>query len=477
MARHLPLLVVFVPLLVATSCPASSPPVAVRSPVSADARPPAPRAPTSDVIAPSTGAPAKAPARERAWSAPVDLDPRDGYATFPVVAMDASGNAIVAWHHEADRNTVHVRRFDSASARWDATHTFASPKRHSQSPRVAMTRAGAAVLVWTEYDRKTAALQAARYAPKTGWEERVALAPWHAGFVSSANVAMDERGDIIAVWELERGAKSSVHSNRFDHAAGAWTGHEPREQNRFSNRYPSVAFGEQGDAMVAWVHYGKSVVIHHARFDATARAWQATPVQLADALEAYDPVVTMGPRGAAWITWTSYRGTKDWVFVSAWDPDAARWELPVQLSGGLEGERAGHVVRDDGGGLVAVWGQPAKREYHVGWRTFDGASRAWSKPAQIHAKSVRGGDPIGIARDDAGNVLVAWMRRHDGRVDLLVSRLDRSSGVWSMPELMDAEESAEPKWANIAASGDGTAVVVWTELKEKGARLFARRFE
>lgn len=405
---------------------------------------------------------------------------------FPQLAMDANGNAIVAWYQDGEgRSTVHVRRFDSARTRWDSLQTFGAPERDGHETQVAMTRGGAAVLVWTELDGGKSSLHAARYAPTRGWGDRAELVPSQTASVYSPSVAIAERGDIVAVWEAESGAQSSVHSNRFDAASGAWSGPEPREQNRFSNHFPSVAVDDLGNAIVAWTHHRKSgVVIHVARFDAAAGTWQDMPPVADRRWRTSAPVVTMGPRGAAWITWHSRRpsntpvfvNTWERVFVDAWNPGAARWERAMQLGSDSNGVRQGKLLRDDAA-LVSVWAQAVDQQHHLFWRALDADSGAWSEPAAIDTESTGSNYNIDLASDGAGNVMVVWERHAEGRSDLFVSRLDHDAGRWSTPTLLDTEGAAQAEWAAIAAAVDGTAIVVWTEAGDHRRTLHTRRFE
>jgi hypothetical protein len=477
--RHLVSLALASVLLcgVAIGCPSSSLPVPARAPEAAKPNNAAPREPAPGASEMAASEPSTVP-RDRRWSAPVDLDAREGTAEFPKIAMDANGNALVAWYREGKGySTVHARRFDSTSARWDSLQTFSTPDRNGQEPQVAMTRAGAAVLLWAEYDDGNGAARVARYAPKTGWGDREELTPWQPGAVYSPAVALSARGDIVAVWELESGEQNSVHSNRFDAASGAWSGPEPREQNRFANHIPSVAIDDFGNAIVAWTHHRKpKVVIHVARFDATAGTWQTLPAVSDRTWKPYRPVVTMGSNGAAWITWRSRRDFRDRMFVTAWNAGAARWDRTMLLGGDIDGVRQGQLLHDDAA-LVAVWAQAADHEQHLFWRELDADSRAWSEPAAIDTKSTGINHGIEFASDGAGNVQVVWERHQDGRSDLFASRLDHGAGRWSTPTMLDTDEKAQAEWAAIAAAADGTAIVVWTEKGDRGSQLFARRFE
>jgi len=131
-------------------------------------------------------------------------------------------------------------------------------------------------------------------------------------------------------------------------------------------------------------------------------------------------------------------------------------------------DRCGSRRPEDG----AAWTRCLQRW----WRTFDDATRTWSDGAAIHPESTGISYGIGLAGDPAGNAFVVWGRHVGARSDMFISRLERSSGSWSAPLTLDTDEAATPRSARIATGDDGTALVVWSEEKDRHSRVLARRF-
>ena len=145
------------------------------------------------------------------WSTPIVFnDVSVGRASSPRVAMDAAGNAIVVWLQDTPgARRVTARRCPPAGlAGCSAPVPVGSLAGFADRPRLAMTPAGDAVVVWQQGE-----LRAAWFSAASGlWDATPALI---AAQASGAEVALDRHGRATVAWSaFDAAGKSNIYASR-----------------------------------------------------------------------------------------------------------------------------------------------------------------------------------------------------------------------------------------------------------------------
>lgn len=197
--------------------------------------------------------------------APVLLEEEDDLeAKYPDLAFDSAGNAVVVWSAGLD-STVGQRDGESIWARvyrpacgWDAP-VLLGRGTFAHHPRVAMGRAGQAVVVWraSQVEQRQSGAPAdvwhAELDVSRGWTAAVMLASDAVGEVDMPVVTMDGDGNALVVWSQSTGLNGSIWAARRDRTTG-WR--EPQKLY-VSEDYeppwnPAVQFAGNGDATITW---------------------------------------------------------------------------------------------------------------------------------------------------------------------------------------------------------------------------------
>jgi hypothetical protein len=267
------------------------------------------------------------------WGTPAEIDyEAGGHAFLPQVDMDDEGNAVAIWYqHDGNRYAIFSSRLDvvqgiwgnaesvenmpaggsfhpsidgapngTVMAVWKQTdglkdsvwanmydpeaRSWETPtlienynEDHAQYPVVAMNGDGDAVVSWYMYDGSRYSIYANVYDGASGsWGNAGLVEDMDNGDSFSPKVAIDGNGDIIAVWTFDDGASSGIYANRYDAAAGTWTGVvtlDPGDADYVE--MPHVAMDADGNAVVVWQQGGTSYHIRTSRYDVLTRTWGA----------------------------------------------------------------------------------------------------------------------------------------------------------------------------------------------------------
>ncbi len=151
------------------------------------------------------------------WSAPVQIHstaPNNAFS--PHIAMDAVGNAVVAWENKFGSDStgnIWASRYRVSSDSWDTPTLIESVSGDVRNHRVAINK-GAVAVIWQQKNATGWDIWA-NYATAGGdWgtAQRVEDANGDAG---NPDITMDQKGNAIAVWEQYDGSVYSVYSSRY----------------------------------------------------------------------------------------------------------------------------------------------------------------------------------------------------------------------------------------------------------------------
>ena len=296
------------------------------------------------------------------------------------LAIDAAGDGLVACdQYDESTKTVTVVAFQrtGVSGVWRAPITL-SPAAYDQSDfALASNAAGQAVLAWTSVDHY-GDLPVARAVLRRAngvWE-----APQNLGYAgsiyTSPSAAVDAQGDALVVWTQGPDAQvngtvtgqSSVYAE-FRPVGAAWGPAVVLSQRGIDGRHASVAMNRRGDALAVWGERddsGQDVLVSSFR-RAGASAWTpSSRIPITDPDVALPPYAFGDPPSFSFVlddagdaTLVAPRANGDVEAVSL-PAGATGWEGPVVL-GDAGSNVAGYCVHprialDGAGSAVVVWG-------------------------------------------------------------------------------------------------------------------------
>ncbi|MDP1831738.1 MAG: hypothetical protein Q8K67_06745 [Geothrix sp.] len=199
------------------------------------------------------------------WSTPVKIS-ADADSVLPIrVAADANGNAIAVWQQNVgNRPTVFATQLDAISKAWSAPFMLNDGTKSAYEPQVAADDNGNTMVVWNEGDAGGASLGvlANRFVAATGtWSGPMAVQPPTAPRGAAPQVAVDAKGNAIAVWRqhvVGNGSRYEVWGAHFSTATGVWAPPVNFMSNAAayvltgSGHQPKISANADGGAVVVW---------------------------------------------------------------------------------------------------------------------------------------------------------------------------------------------------------------------------------
>ncbi len=284
------------------------------------------------------------------WLAPQTVATPGGEE--PQIASDASGDVIVVSTRQAPGHSSGIQAvLRPAGGTFSPAQVISAPGNDFY-PRLAMNARGDALVAW-ERDTARGCLVEAAFGPANGrWSRPRVLSDTHVGCPANQQVAIDARGDGVVAWVTLRGRTQFVESAGRS-ASGRWTTRVLAKAPHIDETV-GVRMDARGDVMVVWheeaLNGGRSAI--WARIRPAGRGWGTA--RTISRTHGGPPSLAIDARGDALITWQDKRGIE-----AAARPAGGSWQKPDTVSAH---ERSGPGVGDDGlaaldarGDALATW--------------------------------------------------------------------------------------------------------------------------
>lgn len=279
-------------------------------------------------------------------------------------------------------------------------------------------------------------------------------------------VAMNSAGETAVAWESRSALQIAIKNG----AEGSW--HKSR-------RFPAgggggqVAIDRKGDVIAVWEHWEGESLSLLSSFRPAGGSWQA-PVPLSGNLGEGQAEwkLVMNPRGDAAVTWIqSHEEPFFESFINAYSAFArvmpagsGEWGQAVELSA------TGYVTDSDialdrRGDVLAAWREsvrpgPATVQAAFGSASVSGGG--WQAPMTLSAGGADIGEEVQAAMGAKGDAAVAWTT--PSRCGPVVGTILPAGGGWSVPEEISpsGECAVQPK---LAVDGHGHVLAIWDGIK------------
>jgi hypothetical protein len=210
------------------------------------------------------------------WSAPAMLSDGVNSAHCLRVALNASGQGLVAWVQErGDGSSIATPPADiwvrtvSTAAAWGAATLVNRSAGQVNTVYVygqiglSVNAKGAAAVLWSQrlLPSLPMVVDAAMYSPAQGWQDAVSIALATKEDCHEPAVALDDAGNAIAVWQQQTDYGSYGASNRYVAGVGWSTAGHFVDSKLGDTLSPSLAMDAAGNATVVWYRWSGTNVI------------------------------------------------------------------------------------------------------------------------------------------------------------------------------------------------------------------------
>jgi hypothetical protein len=365
------------------------------------------------------------------------LAPEDVPLSASDLAFDAQGNAVaVGVGADSGGHPAIVAMTRPFGGQWsDPVPVSGSGDSDAAAPHVAVNARGDAVAVWSA-DNVAAVNGVVEVASRPAggeWSDPIVVSDG-AIFDHEQEVAIDAQGNATAIWAEIPGAVGFVVRAANRPSGGNWS--EPVDLGGGTlHSSPRLAVDTQGDVTAVWLGEraasgGGFVNVVQSKSLPSGGAWSADAVELSsDEGAAQAPQLAADSTGNAVAVWV-WHGSGGYVAQATRRVAGGDWSAPVDLGTGGDAD-APQVAVDPQGNATAIWASPA-----ASGSVVRSSSSTLGGPwgSVINLATSNDDDNVGfpwVAADPQGNVTAVWARHNSNNVTAQATRRVAGSANWS----------------------------------------------
>jgi len=411
--------------------------------------------------------------RDGQWQAAELIESDNNDASHPQIAIDSAGNALAVWQQSNGTATdIWANRFTPAGG-WGTAGVIDNGMDDASRPQIAVDSAGNALAVWYQSDGTVTDIWANRFTPADGWlgAEMIDSAP---GNAISAQIAFDNAGNALAVWYQDDGTQDSIWANRFT-PTGGWdsTNAVMIGAGLGNARSAQIAIDDSGNALAVWEESdGTRFNIRANRFTPTGGWGTAELIETDDLAGAFGARIAIDNAGNALAVWFQDDSTQFNIWANRFTP-ADGWGSAEMIEADTGDAEVPQIAFDNNGNALAVWEQDDGTRYNIRANRFT-PTDGWGVAELIETDNAGDATAAQIVIDNSGNALAVWKQRDGTRSNIWANRF---TGSWGSAELIETDDSGGADVAQIAIDSTGNAVAVWRQADGTRNNIWANRFE
>ncbi|MGP8321957.1 MAG: FlgD immunoglobulin-like domain containing protein [Methanosarcinaceae archaeon] len=363
----------------------------------------------------------------------INDDTGDADQGMPEIAMNKYGYTVICWmdYRAGSSVDIYAQLFDKTG--FTIKKNFRvndNPGTSGNNPDVAMDNLGNFVIVWEDYRNGESDIFSQRFQANgdpVGVNIKVNDdAPDNDNLYPK--VAVDGDGNFVVVWEDQRASPRSIYAQRFNNAgARVGSNFKVNDIDGFSNGSPVIDMNESGIFVIAWTHWLASLKsqIYAQRFsgDGTFSGSNFAVSNYPDDLVmAYSPTIAVKENGDFIVGWTKedYVTLDHTIFERIFNRQGTPISGQFELTDGNEGFPAAFVNPD--GSYGVLWEDT--REWGISAQIINANGGLIGSSFKIHDLYFPNSQPC-IAIDNRTISVIAWQDNgaDDGGLNIYATAL------------------------------------------------------
>jgi len=388
---------------------------------------------------------------------------------WPQVTLDNNGNALVVWvQKEGARTNIQATRFNGSG--WGTAELIETDHEgDSLWPQIALDNRGNALAVWAQSDGARTNIRANRF-NGSDWGNAKLIETDNKGDALWPQIALDNRGNALAVWAQNDGVHTNIWANRFN--GSDWGTAELLEtDNAGSALWPQIRFDDTGNALAVWIQSdGSRTSVWANRFNGSQ--WGTAELLESDnAGDVLWPQVAFDRRGNALAVWAQNDGTRYHIWANRFN--GTDWGTAELIeTDNAEDAFKPQIAFDNNGNALALWGQYDGARTNIWANRFNGTD--WGTAELIETDDAGNAFGPQLAFDDTGSAFVVWVQNDGARYNIRANRFDGSN--WGTAELIETDDRGDAFKPQIALDNNGNALAVWKQYNGVRENIRANHF-
>ncbi|MFK7888897.1 MAG: LamG-like jellyroll fold domain-containing protein, partial [Gammaproteobacteria bacterium] len=302
------------------------------------------------------------------------------------------------------------------------------------------------------------------------------------------NIAMDAGGNYVVVWTDNNSNSGDIYLQRYD-ASGVAQGSNVRVNATTANiqSEAQVAMDDNGNFVVVWQSVGQDgsgAGVYAQRYDAGGVAqgseFRVNTVTLGNQSL---PSVSMASDGSFAVSWTDDRSGNGDVYVQRFDASGVAQGSEIVVNSTTTNTQAySSIAMDASGNMVVLWESDQSGDSDIFAQRYNASGVAQGSEFQVNTHTLSAQWNSVVAMADNGSFVVVWESEAQdaGGSAGIYAQLYNASGVAQGSEFRVNEVSSTNQTVpHVAMDASGRFIVTWKSDLQDGSDsgVYARLFD
>lgn len=416
---------------------------------------------------------------ESGWGIAEKIEMEDlGDTSEPMLVVDHRGNVTAVWFQwDGVQNKQWANRY-TVSRGWGKAEKIQLEARGSVGVSSLVVDAkGNVMAVWMQSDGTRDNQWANHYSLGMGWGKARKIETDNLGSVSKASVVIDDFGNVTAVWQQSDGTRNNQWANRYAVKGGWGKAQKIETENQGSVEPPVLAIDPKGNVMALWSQWDGVRSNQWGNRYLVGSGWgKAEKVENEDFGNVDKPVLVVDLSGNVTAVWPQWNGKRSDQWSNRYTVGSG-WGQAKKL--GREG--LGHVNNpvltvDTTGNVMAVWRQWNGSRNNL-WSNRYRVGTGWGSAEKLeYETSGNSSGDIVLAVDSTGDISAVWTQSDGKRDNQWANRYTVGVG-WGTAQKIESEDLGNASDPTLVVDHSGNVTIVWSQSDGQRSNQWANRFE
>lgn len=426
-----------------------------------------------------------------------------GNQSDPDVSADNNGNIFIVWEDQRNINfDIYSQNLSEiGDQEWAVDFRVNSPSgfKDQWAPILAMDASGDAIIAWLDNryigDNSPRGDIFGQKINKNGdllWMNEVKINSNEGSLASGIpSLAVDNNGNMVIVWVDYGSGTGDLFAQKLDENGNKLWTKDIRVNMDFGSGTqdsPAVSMDVDGNAIVVWRYWGDNKRdIYAQKLDLNgAKLWPVDVLVNHDSgiADAWSPAIAIDNSGNSTIVWEDQRIDDGDILAQKIDKDGnINWgtDIRVDSDNGTAGQTDPEITIDSMGNIIIVWRDYRNGNYDIYAQKLNiNGNKLWVGDKLVSAESnaeFQFQPSIGIGAKD--ECVIVWVDSRNGSngLELYAQRLDTDGNKLWLTDLRVSTVSGISNQSDPAIDADDSenAFIAWVDNRNKNQDIYVQR--
>lgn len=383
------------------------------------------------------------------------------------ILVNSSGQILTAWKSK-DSDNIYAATKDGQKPWSDPILiSTGSTANISTLPDIAINDSGQAIVAWNTSSKNIYVSRLNSFG--SSWSDPILVSLLSSADDSErASISMNDSGEVALAWRSASGSKRTLYVSTSKNSGNTWSAPQILDTNlRVAETFPQIAINNRGQMSVGWTrHVDSKINVYTSSVNVFGSSW-SSPTLLSVGASLNDSLfrrLAINKFGQVSVVWDSTNG----VYASTRNAFNESWRSPTLLStGDTEGiSEFSHIALNNLGQVAVTWRTLSNGNHNVYVSTLSAFNSTWSQPQLISTGLLENiSRAPRIAMNNKGQIVIAWFSNQNDIQNVYISALSSFDGAWSTPRLVSTFRdvlnlSAKPQ---ISMNDQGETTIAFLE--------------